>query len=783
MNGQWITVPGESQRKNIYFRARKKIEITQRKPAQKLHIAAESYYMLWVNGKMLGRGPARGNRNVNFFDTYEIEQHLHSGENWIAVLIQSMNKPNYISAPAAAAVIIDIEGVSASGQDWEVLHNLEWREDVDIYTGQTGFCEYRNLRETPLGWETGNDQEKWIAADVIGKASDDFFGKKLLPRPIPQLRTISYQPVGIARTANNVSASGIPDGKIARSIDEAKHINVDGELSGRCTLLLTAGEHQLQIAPPENGDGVSITFDFRREIIGFLELKLTAPDGTQVDLCHDEELFDGRVIASRCGYNFADRYITRNGTQIVGNTLHERGFRLVEIVLRNFKEPVTLHSVQAIDRRYPFPQRGSFYCSDMLLNRIWDVCLETLSTCTTDVFTDCPWRERAFWVNDMMVENIVSLQAFGDYRLNAHALRFAISNRRKDGWMPGMCPDSGNLRSVLVPANLLVMLMLKDYYWYSGDSTLLNELLPEMLELLEMFEPLMDADHQIAPPPEMWNFVDWSYGPKNISHNGRNSSLLNWLYCSAVNVAAELLEISGDRQAAAEWRLRIPPVLAGIEKRFWQESKKMYSEFEETDKDKLVYSQLCHAFSLMSGALPEMRRADAIAALSSTKAITPELYMYHFILNQLRDHGAFDLALSYVREHWGGMIKTGTPTLWEIGVYPVFSEKRDAENAHSLCHGFCTTPVNYLQTAILGVRPLSPGFHIFEAKPEPHDLEFAEGSIPTPNGNIRMKWNREGDKIKINLFVPYGLAAKTAVGILQAGHHEFIQAMSNGKHM
>lgn len=775
MNGQWITVPGESRRKNIYFRARKNFKIARVAPGQKLHIAAESYYMLWINGNIIGRGPARGSRSVNFVDTYEIGEHLQLGENWIAVLVQSMNIPNYISAPVAAAVIIDIEGIAVSGVDWEVSHNREWREDVDIYTKQTGFCEYRNLRETPLGWETGNDPAKWIAAEVLGKASDDFFGKKLLPRQIPELRSVSHHPVEITRTAHVVSAPDIPDMKAALSIDKAKHINVDGELSEKCTMLLSGGEHQVMIMPPENGYGVSITFDFQRETIGFLELKLTAPAGVQVDLCHDEELFDGRIIASRGRYNFADRYITRSGIQVVGNTLHERGFRLVEVVFRNFTKPLILHSVQAIDRRYPFTQRGSFYCSDMLLNRIWDVSLETLSTCTTDVFTDCPWRERTFWVNDMMVENIVALQAFGDYRLNAHALRLAISNRRKDGWMPGMCPDIGNLGNVLVPANLLVMLVLKDYYWYSGDSELLDELLPEMLELLGLFEPLMDADHQIVPPAEMWNFVDWSYGAKKISHDGRNSSLLNWLYCAAVNVACELLETSGAHKSAAEWRRKIPPVVAGIEKRFWRDDKKMYSEFEETDKDKIIYSQICHAFALMSGALPEMRRTDSVAALGSREAITPELYMYHFVLNELSDHGLFDQGLSYVREHWGRMIKTGTPTLWEIGVYPIYSEKRDSDSAHSLCHGFCTTPVNYFQTAILGVRPLKPGFMLFEAKPAVHDLDFAQGSIPTPKGNIRIKWNREGGKIKVNLFVPHGLSAQTAIGTLPSGHHEFTQ--------
>jgi hypothetical protein len=249
----------------------------------------------------------------------------------------------------------------------------------------------------------------------------------------------------------------------------------------------------------------------------------------------------------------------------------------------------------------------------------------------------------------------------------------------------------------------------------------------------------------------------------------------------AVDIVAELLELVGRKDDAGKWRSKIPRTAAGIEKRFWREDKKMYAELEEADKSKIAFSQLSHAFALLSGALPEKHQAEAVAALSNPETITPELFMYHFVLNQLRDNGCHESALSHIRRYWGAIIKTGSPTIWEMGVYEKFFKSRSRIYGMSLCHGFNTTPVNYFQTAILGVRPLKPGFQTFAVNPVPHDLEFASGSIPAPSGNIRIKWIRKGNGINIRLFIPNGLSAQTSAGVLSSGHHEFTQLIKKTK--
>jgi hypothetical protein len=61
---------------------------------------------------------------------------------------------------------------------------------------------------------------------------------------------------------------------------------------------------------------------------------------------------------------------------------------------------------------------------------------------------------------------------------------------------------------------------------------------------------------------------------------------------------------------------------------------------------------------------------------------------------------------------------------------------------------------------VLGVKPLKPGFAEFKVEPKPCDLEWAEGVIPSPAGDIPVSWkNNEGEFI-LSVQVPTGTAAE-----------------------
>ena len=68
-----------------------------------------------------------------------------------------------------------------------------------------------------------------------------------------------------------------------------------------------------------------------------------------------------------------------------------------------------------------------------------------------------------------------------------------------------------------------------------------------------------------------------------------------------------------------------------------------------------------------------------------------------------------------------------------------------------------------MTTKVLGVSPTEPGFRRFEVRPHPGSLSWAEGTVPTPHGDVRAAWQRTGRDFRLDASVPSGTVADLAV--------------------
>jgi hypothetical protein len=770
--GKWIAPQNSKNSRNIYFRARDQFIISETPKSSVLHICAESYYLLYVNGIEVGRGPARGTHTHNYYDSYEVAALLRPGNNIVAVLVQCMNYDSFVAAPAQPGLIVELNGIIATNSTWEISSADDWRRDVETYSMQAGDSEWHDLRLEPLGWIVAEDSAVWDSAWEIPKSSG-IYAKKLLPREIPALVGKTVYPADIPLAEEVPAAQDIKSRDIYALMKDEVHAPLrKGRVKG-LTALLSGQKACARIEPAPDNSGVTVIFDFSCEIAGRFELDISAPAGSIVDICHEESIKNDRLAGKHCqeSYHFVDRYILREGRQKVGNTVYDRGFKMVQIVLRNFAQPIKIHQVKAIDYRYPFVRRASFNCDDMLLNRVWEACRETLESCTTDIFTDCPWRERAFWVNDLIVENKTTLQAFGASEIHRRAFRMALSEPREGGIIGGVCPCPGDGDYlVLVPTNLLIILMLKDYFMYSGDRELIVESIPGVISILETFASWEDEHGLIMPPDKYWNFFDWSFGPNGDLLNRKVTSLLSYLYVSALKAFIELSELAGKKIDRVKYRERIKKTSGNLEKSFFKENEKRLADWRDKDGLSTHSSQLAHALALLSGECSPENRKYIEDALSDKKLLAPELYLHYFVFHALELCGKETEALARIREYWGDIVKTGSATIWEAGVH---KRGKDAFGGDaSLCHGFSTSPIDFFQSVILGIKPLAPAFTRFKVAPRPLDLNLAEGRIPTPYGNIFIKWKRINGHLHIELRVPEGTVAEIRGDSYNAGTHK-----------
>ena len=514
--------------------------------------------------------------------------------------------------------------------------------------------------------------------------------------------------------------------------------------------------------------------DFGREFIGHFEAVIEAPAGTRVDITYGEEFWKGRIRASfrADGYEiyfFTDSYILGNGKNHVGNLFEEHGGRYVQLVFRNISGDVTIHSASVLDQRYPYSRRGEFSCSDPLLNKIWNICRETLESSTSDVFLDCPWREHAFWVNDLIIENRSSLAMFGREEVHKRAFTLAFSQQREDGWVPAVAPtpmNSENPDNILPATNLFLFLMLDDYLMTTGDVDTVKEFMPNLERILSAVEREKEIDGLVRAPYDKWNFYDWGFELNSISFNRQKESMFNSLYVCALRSYMKLAETVLWKFNRAELEERINRVRVALES-FISSASGLIEDpaIFACDKTETMFpsklsSQLSLSFALRSGVWDDEHKKRFLNAIRENHILEPELYLYGFVLYELSKSGHTENALNRIRKNWGNFVSLGYATFPEAGIY---KKGREAfRNSGSLCHGFTTYPAVFLQTEILGVEPLKPGYTEFSVSPKPCDLQYASGKIPVLNRVIEVNWKRENNLLKVCLTVPEDCVAVLA---------------------
>lgn len=775
---EWIAPASVENQRNVYFRVRHHWMLEQTPESCLLHVAAETRYRIYVNGTEAGLGPVRGTRNVNYFDSYQIASLLKPGENWLAVAVHSPNMVTFKASPAQPAVRVQLDDgrMVASDASWQTQIASDWRSDVPLYTFQIGYMEWQDLAAEQLNWQIGRDRGIWNAAAVVGQ-SEKLLHKSLHPRDIPALRENRYLPTDIPMIAAVPAVADPHDTQIGKLLNTEPHLPLLDPPN--LTALLRAACAPVQIKPRPDGGGVVFVADFGREINGGLEVMVEGPTGTVVDIGYNEELTNNRLPTLLGEYSFADRYILRAGRQMIGNVFSERGFRMVQIAVRNPAGPVFLHALHAVDCTYPFTRRGTFACSDALLNDIWATCTRTLSACATDTFVDCPWRENAFYVNDLLVENVTSLQAFGDPRLNARCLRLAETQIRPDGLIPAAVPygivpgrtaEESADHMTLLAANLFRPQMLEEYLLYSGDAELVRELARSLPTLLDTLASWEDSTGLVHPPARFWNFIDWSFELSGAPLDGRNTATFNWLYVLMLDTAARLFKRIGDPRDTSSWTERAARTAATTDQHFWSDPRQCYVEWIDQDGPSQTASQLSHAVALLTGRVPEARRVAVRKCVSRKDLLAPELYLHHYILRALTRTCRGREALSLIRELWGPIVLSGSPTIWECGVHG--HGKSAWSGAGSNCHGFSSTPIDFLQGVILGVRPTEPAFTTCTLEPYAWSLVHATGTVPTPHGNIHVAWKKNETSLAIDVVIPFGVTAILKDGRqLAAGSH------------
>jgi alpha-L-rhamnosidase len=486
--------------------------------------------------------------------------------------------------------------------------------------------------------------------------------------------------------------------------------------------------------------GNHVIADFGEETFGYLRLKDVKGRGA-VKIIYAES--EAEMYAEELAHT--DSGALDGWEQLELSTMPEfrreiaHGFRYVHVI--PVSGDVTVGSVTMDAEERAVPVRGSFRCSDPEINRIWDVSVHTLELTCRDVFIEGIKRDRWIWSGDAVQSFLMNYYVFGDYDGCRNTL-WAL--RGKD---PVVC----HINSIM-DYSLYWFDAVERYRLYSGDPNIAKQIYPRLKSLMAFVIGRLDAQGRPADRPGDWMFIDWA--PKQLPNYGGVTSFEQMLLVRALEASAAIADEVGAADDAAAYRNRAARLRAEIVPRYWDEEKGglRHMIYNNGRADPMI-TRYPNMFGLFYDYFDDAQRArvvkDVILNGDVLKIQTP--YMRFYELESLCAIGRQDDVLREIKAYWGGMLKLGATSFWEL-YNP--SESGDAHYAmygrrfgKSLCHAWGASPVYLLGRYFLGVTPTSPGFATYDVKPNLGGLDWIEGDVPTPWGRIHVRADRKGSTV------------------------------------
>ncbi|MBD3293008.1 MAG: Bacterial alpha-L-rhamnosidase, partial [Armatimonadia bacterium] len=470
--GTWIWADEEYP--NAYCHLRRTFEVADAATRATLRISADTSYIVWVNGRYVGRGPGPYVRETRPVDEYDVTHLLQPGANVICVLGHWWGKTSHSRPLGKPGVLAEVAWEDPDGEShtvgtdekWRVRLSSAWEQDVPQRSGAVAWTEYYDARKEPVGWLAGDfDDSGWASATV-----QDIPERHLFPRRRPLLAEWCEDPVALtgAWWAGTKSPGSGDDPELTEFLDDEPLEPVEDALRERLEARLTTdGALMLDDLPADRG--LAFTLDLGREIVGHLALDIEAPAGMHIDLAPAELLRDGRPWCFRKGCRYGQRYVTREGRQR-WHTYYWHGLRYLHVVLRGCEGPVTIHRLGVRRREADLAWRADLTTADADLQQAWDITKHTLRVGTQEVHVDCPTREQAAYWGDAAWIGMWTLGMTGDASHLRHLLLSAEPAQYDSGQLPASIFSS--LDQILLDYTLIMPWALRDWWWRTGDLQL-----------------------------------------------------------------------------------------------------------------------------------------------------------------------------------------------------------------------------------------------------------------------------------------------------------------------
>jgi hypothetical protein len=402
---------------------------------------------------------------------------------------------------------------------------------------------------------------------------------------------------------------------------------------------------------------------------------------------------------------------------------------------------VTVESITMQSEMKNVEWRGSFECSDTLLNRIWQVGAYTLHLTDREVMIEGIKRDRWMWSGD----------AIQSYLMNYYAFFDTPVIRRTIWALRGKDPVQQHINTIL-DYTFFWFNSIYDYYLYTGDAHFLRQVYPRMQTLMQFVQGRLNGRGMVEGQRGDWVFVDWS--PRKMSKDGE-LAFEQLVYLRSLQTMRQCAALMGNDREARRYGEQADELSQRILPTFWNDGKgALLHHTKNGQPQPQEVTRYANIFAVLYGLLDEAKQHSVLHRVLQNDSVmeitTP--YMRFYELEALCALGQQRQVLSEMRAYWGGMLVQGATTFWETydpkEGYPERLAMYGNRYGKSLCHAWGASPIYLLGKYYLGIQPTKPGYEEWECRPCMGDLKWMKGDVPTPHGNIHVEMTKKQVTIK-----------------------------------
>lgn len=715
------------------YHFRRTFELTE-KPAQfTVYVSADNRYQLFVNGKLVCWGPARGDLTHWRYETVDIAPEVVAGKNVLAAVVWNDGEYRAVAQITnETGFVLDSDtpehAVVNTNPSWKCIQDKAYSPQPLPHDQSTGYYalaanERFDASLYPWGWEQVDfDDSNWLAAEQLTHAAardarDAPNRWMLVPREIP-LEERSEQSAPASRAGGKIPATIPPHQSVSLLLDQST--------------LTTA----------------------------YPELTVSGGKRARVDIRYAEAPYVSRdpivkgnrnEIEGRQFYGPADIYIADGGAHRVYRPLYWRTFRYIQLNVQTGDEPLVIEDLHSKFTGYPFEKKARFEVDDTATNqelqRILSTGWRTARLCAHETYMDCPYYEQLQYAGDARIQMMISLYMTGDARLMKNGIGLLNSSRTAEGATYSRAPSY--LQQYIPPFSLWWIGMVHDYWMYVDDPQFVKEMLPGVRAVLEFYSRYEKPSGSLLHMP-WWNFVDWvkqwPNGESLSDPDGSSAAALDLQLLLATQWASELERSLGSPGLAAEDAAAAERLKQTIFATDWDASRGLFAD----QPSHTSYSQQVNTLAVLAHLVPkDQARSVLEKTLADGSLAQSSIYFRAYTNAALREAGMGDRYLDQLGP-WREMLAQGLTTWAEW----------NGADTRSDCHAWGASPNFELLRTVAGLESIAPGFAQVRVSPNFGRMTHVTARMPHPKGEIAVDLTRRGDKLSGTVVLPAGIGGE-----------------------